>query len=315
MKKSCYYCSGIKVKKFGRTKSGRQRFYCLNCLRTYIWRSPWNKLSNERKWFKSWIKEGYSIRQISVQSGYGEEKIKRIKSYWLKEEPPVAYTGYKRVKYLIFDGTYFNKRNCLLVFMNNVDGKIVGCKYLDKEDYENVLDLACDLRLNGVNPRVITLDGHQGVIKAVKEVWPAAEIQRCLYHIQRQGLMWLRRKPKTQIGRDLRIMLKSLCQITIFEEMVLFSDYYVRILMYGHEEMERKRSNALGVRDARKVVSLIGNAYPDMWHFLKDRKIPKTTNKLEGYFGELKQKYVRHKGMWARSREQYLKWYCYYKNN
>jgi hypothetical protein len=28
-----------------------------------------------------------------------------------------------------------------------------------------------------------------------------------------------------------------------------------------------------------------------MWHYLKDRNIAKTTNKLEGYFSELKQQY------------------------
>jgi hypothetical protein len=45
-----------------------------------------------------------------------------------------------------------------------------------------------------------------------------------------------------------------------------------------------------------------------MRDFLEKKDMAKTTNKLEGYFGELKQKYERHKGLWKRNREEYLKW-------
>jgi transposase-like protein len=68
MKKSCYFCGKTGVKKFGKTKQFKQRYRCLSCLRTYIWKSPINKRGNGRKWFRDWVKEGYSIRQLSVIS-------------------------------------------------------------------------------------------------------------------------------------------------------------------------------------------------------------------------------------------------------
>jgi hypothetical protein len=52
-----------------------------------------------------------------------------------------------------------------------------------------------------------------------------------------------------------------------------------------------------------------------MWHYLEDKRIPKTTNKVEGYFSELKQQYGKHKGLAKYNRDSYFKWYCYYKNN
>lgn len=315
MKKSCTYCGSKRVKKFGKTKQSKQRFRCLDCLRTYIWKSPKNKLSNERKWFEDWIKEGYSLRQLIAQSGYGKEKIKCIKKYWLSQDPSELYDGYKSAKYLIFDGTYFNKKNCLMVFMNNEDGKTISCCYLDKESYKNVLCLALDLKSKDTNPKTITLDGHPHVIRAIKEVWPNVTIQRCLYHMQRQGLMWLRRWPRTQAGMELRQLVTQIAKLDSYADKDFFTKEFRAILGRNSTEINNTNSDKTGVRDTKKIITLITNAYDDMWHFLEDRKIPKTTNKIEGYFGELKQKYVRHKGLWNKNREQYLKWYCYFKNH
>ncbi len=315
MKKSCYYCGSKEVKKFGKTRQSKQRFRCLDCLKTYVWKSPKNKISNEQKWFKDWIKEGYSLRQIKKQSGYGKEKLKRIKKYWLNLEPPELYKEYKSAKYLIFDGTYFNKKNCLMVFMNNDDGQTIGCRYLDKENYKNALNLALELKAKGVEPKAITLDGHRAVIMALREVWPQVKIQRCLYHMQRQGLMWLRRQPRTQTGIELRQLVMRITHINTYADKKLFSQAFREIISRNRAEIKGIKSDVIGVCDTKKIIKLITNGYRDMWHFLEDRKIPKTTNKIEGYFGELKQKYVRHKGMWRKTREQYLKWYCYYKNN
>ena len=315
MKKSCYFCNTKSVKKFGKTKQGRQRFRCLKCLRTYVWRSPRNKISNEQKWFIDWVREGYSIRQLSKLSGYGAKKIKRIKSHWLKQEPPAIYSKHRAAKYLIFDGTYFKKKYCLIVFMNNEDGKTIGCLYLDKENYKNALNLALDLKAKGLNPQAITLDGHQSVIRALKEVWPEVKIQRCLYHMQRQGLMWLRRRPRTQVGIELRQLVSQIAKLNTLKDKEVFTKAFIAILRRNSAEINSINSDCIGIGDTKKIITLITNAYADMWHFLEDKKIPKTTNKIEGYFGELKQKYVRHKGMWGKSREQYLKWYCYFRNN
>jgi hypothetical protein len=315
MIKNCPKCNGNRTKRFGRTLAKKQRYLCLACGRSFIWKNVGNKNKRQQKWFKDWIKEGYSLRQLKIISGRSYKDINRIKSFWLKQDPPAQYDEYKSAKYLIFDGTYFNKKNCLIVFMNNEDGKTIGCRYLDKENYKNVLNLGLELKAKGVTPKAITLDGHQAVIRALREVWPEAKIQRCLYHMQRQGLMWLRYRPRTQVGMELRQLVTQIAKLKSHADKALFSRAFKEILTRNHAEISGIKADVIGISDTKKIITLITNAYRDMWHFLGDRKIPKTTNKIEGYFGELKQKYIRHKGMWQKSREQYLKWYCYYKNN
>jgi len=315
MKINCKKCGSKSVQKYGKSRQDKQRYQCKSCGRVYVNRNIKNKQLREREWFKLWIKEGYNLRQLGIISGHSREKIKLIKSHWLKQSVPILCSDYKAAKYLIFDGTYFNKKHCLLVFMNNADVKTIDCRYLDKESYKNVLDFSQELKSLGVSPKSITLDGHQAVIRAIKDVWPEVIIQRCLYHMQRQGLMWLRRRPKTRIGVELRGLIKSIGQLKTETDKEHFTNAYISCIRRNTEGLNTLKGDEAGIKDIKKIVALINNAYADMWHFLEDKNIPSTTNKLEGYFGQLKQQYVKHKGMWAKSREAYLKWYCYYKNN
>jgi transposase-like protein len=94
--------------------------------------------------------------------------------------------------------------NSLLLFLNDADNKVISCRYVDSESYENTYKMAEELKAVGVEPKSITLDGLKPVITAIKDVWPGIIIQRCLYHIERQSLQWLRRRPKTKAGLELR---------------------------------------------------------------------------------------------------------------
>jgi hypothetical protein len=315
MKISCRQCGGIKVKKYGKNASNKQRYKCLYCNYTYIWKNLKNKHKKQQSWFKLWIKEGLNIRQLSRFSGHSAFKIKGIKNYWLKQAPPKEAINYGEIKYLIFDGTYFRRTNSLLVFMNDGNGKIISCRYVDSESYENVLKMAQELKALGVNPTSVTLDGLKPVIRAIKDVWPGIIIQRCLYHIERQGLQWLRRYPKTMAGQQLRLLYKGITGIRDEAGKDKFTKQYMSFLKEHRGYINSLSYKETGYKDLKKATTLIGNAYTDMWHYLNDKNIPKTTNKIEGYFSELKQQYLKHKGLSKRNREQYFKWYCYFKNN
>jgi hypothetical protein len=51
-----------------------------------------------------------------------------------------------------------------------------------------------------------------------------------------------------------------------------------------------------------------------MFLFLKDEKIPKSTNYLESFFGHLKGNLNVHRVLSLKNRKHFLKWYLYYKN-
>jgi hypothetical protein len=51
-----------------------------------------------------------------------------------------------------------------------------------------------------------------------------------------------------------------------------------------------------------------------MFLYLKDDKIPRTTNYLESLFGYLKGNLNVHRGLSLVNRKDFLKWYLLYKN-
>ncbi len=51
-----------------------------------------------------------------------------------------------------------------------------------------------------------------------------------------------------------------------------------------------------------------------MFLYLKDDKIPNSTNSLESFFRPLKGNLNVHRGLSFDNRKNFLKWYLYYKN-
>lgn len=198
--------------------------------------------------------------------------------------------------------------------MNSSNQKIISNIYEKKEGYKNVYAWFLNLKSKGLNPLNIAMDGERSVIKAINEIWPQASIQRCLYHIQQEGMRWLRTYPKTQAGKDLRDLLKTLCRITSFEKRNNFIAAYLDWIDVHKDFVLSLPKNKVAFKDLKRTMALINNAIPDMFHYLNDVNIDKTTNKLESYYSRLKADYRKHRGLTQKHKISYLKWYCYFKN-
>jgi len=165
-------------------------------------------------------------------SGYSKSTLVRIKDYWLMQSPPEKQ-NYQNVKYIIYDATYFHKDGCLINIMNSENQAIIARTYVNRESFKDAHPWFESLKQNGLNPRYITMDGERSIIRALKLVWPSVKLQRCLYHIQHEGMRWLRTYPKTEAGRGLRQILMKVCSIkTIKERNAFICDYRNWILRY-----------------------------------------------------------------------------------
>lgn len=199
--------------------------------------------------------------------------------------------------------------------MNAVDQRIISHIYTKKEGNKYVYPWFSQLKAQGLNPSSITMDGERSVIRAIHNVWPQAKIQRCLYHIQREGMRWLRTYPKTQAGIDLRRLLKTLCQINSLKERDAFiTSYAIWLDEYRNYVMSLPRTK-VAYKDLRRTMTLIFNALPDMFHYLKDANIHKTTNTIESFYSRLKADYRKHRGLTEKHKISYLNWYCHFKNH
>lgn len=258
--------------------------------------------------------EGYSLRQLSIQTGFSVRKLKDIKSYWLSQDPPTITTSFVTNKYLIFDATYFNHERCMMVIRDSETKKVIATKYAVREDYDHTRSWFSELQTRGLNPYSITMDGQIKVIDALLEVWPTCIIQRCIYHIQRQGEAWLRRFPKTQLARDLKHILRLLANVDTTKDADRWFDTFLSWKEYYSDEIGLLSSKDRVESDTKKAYRVIDNAHSNMFHYLCNKKIPKTSNALEGYFSHLKRLYRNHAGLRRKHLNQYLSWYTYFKN-
>ncbi len=248
-------------------------------------------------------------------SGYPRIRLFRICEYWLSKEPPaLSKNNYAEAKYLLFDGTYFHKQGCLILIIDIVRKLIIASAYIPKESYQNVVNIFATLRKQGLNPVVFTLDGHRTVTQAILEIWPQVTIQRCVFHIKNQGLMWIRYRPKTKAAWHMKRMLYYVTAIKTLADRDRFLATYKSWCKRYKTFIESLPKNDVKTKDLKRTRALITNALPNMFHYIDDHNIASTTNYLEGFYSQLKHHYRSHRGLTEKHKIQYLKWYCYFKN-
>ena len=199
--------------------------------------------------------------------------------------------------------------------MDAKKGNIISTIYTKKEGFQSVYPWFRKLKKQGLKPHYITMDGERSVTRAISMVWPKAIIQRCLYHIQREGMRWLRTYPKTLAGRQLRSILRTLCSIKSVKEQNAFISSYKTWISKHREFIKSLPVSNVAFKDLKRTMVLINNALPDMFYYLKDPDVPATTNTIESFYSRVKADYRRHRGLSQMHKIHYLKWYCYLKNS
>lgn len=201
-----------------------------------------------------------------------------------------------------------------MIVIDNLSNQAMTSRYCVRENYATAHSVFKELSDKQINPKAITTDGNTSVIRAIRKIWPDIIIQRCLVHIQRQGLSWLRRYPKSRAARDLRLLLLTVTKIRNHKQKQTFiNDFNNWEKRYSKFVLSLPSSDKV-FSDLQRTRSLIIHALPNMFHYLEDSSIAPTTNKIEGYFSRLKELYRRHRGLSKKHREKYFQWYIYFKN-
>jgi transposase-like protein len=163
----------------------------------------------------------------------------------------------------------------------------------------------------GLSPKSVTVDGNPQQIKYLREVWPTVTLQRCIVHVQRQGLSWCRRNPKRTDVKHLRKIFLRICSVkTSIEARELIADVEAWEYRFG-PAIEQSSDRGWVFGDLLRARSMLLNALPDLFHYVKNSHIPSSTNTLESYFSRLKEHYRHHRGLAVRHRDAYFKWYFY----
>lgn len=261
-----------------------------------------------------------TLEVLVKQSGYSKSKLQRIFRYYLSSAP--LFIIHQKIRlYLIIDGTYFTEGLCLLIYYDSQLKYSLLYRFSTNEFYSEIKEDLENLKQLGIDIAAVTCDGKKSIIRAVQKVYPAATVQRCMVHVQRMVRLWLTRKPKLAASKELRFLAGLLHHIrNVVEQhmwVIAFEQWYKKYQHIIEEKVLHKPTGRWWYkhRSLRRSAVMIKKAVADMFHFIGDKKIPKTTNGLDSYFGHLKLNLNVHRGLSKEHRKSFILWYLYLKSS
>lgn len=261
-------------------------------------------------WFVRWVTEAYCLRQLAQHSGWSLTTLTRIIHKALMSPPPQIAVC--KAQHITFDGTYIYKRVVgAMVVMDGLRHELIAGRFGLKESVPYLVPFFEELKDKGLSPVSVTVDGNPQAITAFQSVWPQIVIQRCLVHIQRQGLMWCRARPKRTDAKKLReLFLQVTSILTIQDRDNFLSQLASWEARYG-ERIRASPEAGWVASDLKRARSMLLSALPNMFHYLENPFIAWNTNLLEGYFSRMKQCYRGHNGLARHRLRNYFNWYFY----
>lgn len=331
-KSSCWSCKSLDVQRWGK-RDNKQRFRCNNCGLYFTSENHGVKNSNEQVWFRHWVIDRQTLKSISAASGISKRSLQRKFDGYLKEYPRWIIPKYKIVN-LVIDGTYFSNKICLFVYRESTLKLTMLYRTTTEEYAEEICEDLVNILKLGVIIESITCDGNKAILKAINgtnkwikkynkendSLHKPIVIQRCLVHVMRYSLSCLRKEHKSVEGRRLRAICMTICKIDsqvkeeLFQNALEFwfndNKSYVTQLSQSKSGKPRRTHTEI-----YKAYMALKRALPNMFHYLKNKKIPHTTNAIESYFSHLKSDIEFHRGLSIKHFKSFLKWYVFFKND
>lgn len=259
-----------------------------------------------------------TIEDIAKQKKCSVNTIHRLFDNFL-DNPPTPQIRKNDNCHLMIDGTYTSDF-CILNYYDN-DLKYLQYFEIVKDENYNDFKLGLELlKAAGLKITSITSDGDRGLIMAINEALPGISHQRCIIHVQRMGLIYLTQHPKTEAGRELRIIIRDLHKIYSHDDRHEWVTRYRNWEAQYHDFLNERNNYLSDTKlfkhyDVRRVRTLINNTLSHIFHYLDDPKIPKSNNGLECLFSYLKNNLRVHRGLSKAHRKSFILWYNWFKYN
>lgn len=216
------------------------------------------------------------------------------------------------------DGDWFPDNRVVIVYKDWQTKKILLWRFASGEFKEEILSDINFLLENGYPLKGVTSDWGGGIVAAVSVLnLPNLPHQRCLVHTQLFGERLLTKNPETQAGRELLEIVYQLNSLKRPSEEITWTAWLSRWAK-RHEQTLLEKSYGEGGRrwwythgNLRRVYYSLIHTLDHLFLYLKFPPLPKDTNCLEGFFGQLDSKMGRHRGQTTGRREAFIAWYLY----
>jgi hypothetical protein len=139
-----------------------------------------------------------------------------------------------------------------------------------------------------------TIDGRRFMFSLLEQRYPSIPIQMCIFHMKAIIRRYTTLRPKTRLGRALKILKTILGRIPgkMFNRLfyrieVLYADFIQERNYSGNYEHKKLRSALASIRYYLPYLHVY-EQYPYL-------SIPRTTGVCDGYFSHLKEKLKPHR--------------------
>jgi hypothetical protein len=307
----CPVC-GSHCSKYGKTSSGSQRWRCKHCSLTFTVKE--DDSTKQLRVFLDWL---FSRRTQKDMPGQGRSFRRRSSRFWEIWPMPPLIERKRDVLYL--DGIYLGRKACVLICCD--DEHVLGwylCRYEHSGAWSALMSRIAE-------PKMVVSDGGSGFAKALKNTWPHAKHQRCLFHIFCQIKRYTTSRPKTLAGMELYVLARDLLHLDTKEEAEKWCDRFIgwmnkynRFLsqMTYDEYGNRRPTHERLIKAQRSLVKLMREG--NMFTYLDDElraeisDIPTTNNLIEGGVNSQLRAMLRdHRGLSVERRIKAVFWWCY----
>nr|WP_253342501.1 hypothetical protein [Neisseria sp. HSC-16F19] len=181
--------------------------------------------------------------------------------------------------------------------MNSLDGSIVHTQYVTHETAELYHQGLLAVIDKGIDIQSITADGFKGIAT----LFPDIPFQMCQFHQQQIIRRYLTRRPKSEAGKALKQIADSIFETdeqafgNALRQWFEQHKSYLNELSYSDDGKKKWYTH----KRLRSAYNSLKRNLPYLFTFEQNRELmmPNTTNRLEGKFGELKNKICCHAGM------------------
>lgn len=303
---------------WGKTSTGKQRFYCPYCTRTATHTRHDNQERLSQRLFVEWLTGSLHLQSLARKTHTTERTLRRrFRPYWSCFPTPNVIHG-QSAQIVVADAiSVVSNTLAVLIASDPATSRPINWLFAERESYARWLEFFYVLRSNGCHPPFAVCDGQRGLTKALFTVWPTIKLQRCLVHVVRQAKTWLTRKPQTHAGQELLRLVNQLFTIRTRRQKRRWLRSYRRWRKKYDTFLKERTHNPVSKRrwwythrKLRAVRSLITNSLPYLFTFVRYHHVPRTSNHLEGGINSRIKDLLRiHRGLRNERKLTLIAWY------
>lgn len=307
----CPICGSVCIR-HGRISSGSQRWFCKSCKMAF---TP--KIDNSAKQLQIFLDWLFSKDTQKEMVGEGRTFRRKTSKFWDIWPMPPVIESKREVLYV--DGIYLGRKACVLICCD--DKNVLGwylCRYEHAGSYIALLSRIAE-------PTIVVSDGGTGFRKAIKQTWPNANVQRCVFHVFCQVRRYTTSSPNTAAGIELYALSKDLMHITTNTEKDKWIDCFIAWMKKYNKFLSQMTYDENGnsrptherlIKAQRSLLRLIkeDTMFTYLEEDLRDEidRIPSTNNRIEGGINSRLRAMLReHRGLSVERRIKAVFWWCY----